>query len=517
MCRWILAPAAAAAILLALVVAGRAAAQEPARLVIDQGGIVVIDDAGGERHVVARDTLRARFSEPRWAPDGRRIVATRATGDPDRGEPRSELVLLDPADPGRVVVVPGSQGLRDAAFSPDAEQLVATRARGRPEQVRQDLVVLPAGGGAPRQLTTGGYDTGPTWSPDGATIAFTRESGSAGGAPRLRVLAIGPDGADLRTLVGNGFSPAWSPDGARVAFASTRDGNGQTCFHDCFPNGELYVAAANGADQRRLTRTPADEGAPAWSPDGTRLAFSSDRHYPASRSAEIFAIDPDGGCVTQLTFAAAGAASPAWQPGASPPRRGPCGARVVAYLDEVDTSVVPVRDTAALYPGRAFEGMLLTGAERGFLIYEDCDRPDPGRCPGEVQVQIRPVCARHPARFDVPSSRVQLMRGALVVSYDDTIDVHTGGTTITVYGQSEAQARRFVAALQPLTGPSRLGRPLPAPRFGRRLLSRLKRSALVRRGGLGVSRAALVRSDARVLRALRRFGPVAGRQPACAR
>ena len=58
--------------------------------------------------------------------------------------------------------------------------------------------------------------------------------------------------------------PAWSPDGRRIAFASNRDGN-----------SEVYVMHADGSHQRRLTRHPASDAFPAWSPDGKRIAFLS--------------------------------------------------------------------------------------------------------------------------------------------------------------------------------------------------------------------------------------------------
>jgi Tol biopolymer transport system component len=59
-----------------------------------------------------------------------------------------------------------------------------------------------------------------------------------------------------RLYADNGF-PAWSPDGTKVAFASTRTG------------GDLFVANADGTHARRLTSGGGDEIAPRWSPDGS--------------------------------------------------------------------------------------------------------------------------------------------------------------------------------------------------------------------------------------------------------
>jgi len=64
------------------------------------------------------------------------------------------------------------------------------------------------------------------------------------------------DGSGLRNLTNNparDVRPAWSPDGTKIAFASDRDGN-----------AEIYVVNADGSGLRNLTNNPASDGAPAW-------------------------------------------------------------------------------------------------------------------------------------------------------------------------------------------------------------------------------------------------------------
>ena len=61
-------------------------------------------------------------------------------------------------------------------------------------------------------------------------------------------------------------APAWSPDGRKIAFASERDGN-----------SEIYLMNADGSGQRSLTRNLAYDGDPAWSPDGQKITFVSNR------------------------------------------------------------------------------------------------------------------------------------------------------------------------------------------------------------------------------------------------
>jgi len=97
-------------------------------------------------------------------------------------------------------------------------------------------------------------------------------------------------------------APAWSPDGRRIAFTSTRDGN-----------AEIYVVDANGTALRRLTSDAADDFAPAWSPDGRRIAFTSTR----DGNAELYLGDANGGAAQRLTRSPAGDHMPAWSPDGS--------------------------------------------------------------------------------------------------------------------------------------------------------------------------------------------------------
>ena len=60
-------------------------------------------------------------------------------------------------------------------------------------------------------------------------------------------------------------TPAWSPDGRRIAFSSERDGN-----------AEIYVMDADGSELARLTSSPGKDRFPSWSPGGQYIAFSSE-------------------------------------------------------------------------------------------------------------------------------------------------------------------------------------------------------------------------------------------------
>ena len=96
--------------------------------------------------------------------------------------------------------------------------------------------------------------------------------------------------------------PAWSPDGSRIAFTSVRDGN-----------EELYVMNADGSGITRLTDDSGDDFSPAWSPDGSRILFASDR----DGDAELYVMNVDGSGVTRLTDNSDDDFSPAWSPDGS--------------------------------------------------------------------------------------------------------------------------------------------------------------------------------------------------------
>ncbi len=147
----------------------------------------------------------------------------------------------------------------------------------------------------------------------------------------IYVMDIGPslirrliDGAprDLSQHSADDYAPEWSPDGSRIAFVSVRDGN-----------PEVYVMNADGNSPFRITFDDAIDTNPTWSPDGTQLAFQSDRvntlRNPGSAlggvqqeaNYDIYVIDvgfdANGASpsnLRQITFGTANDEHPAWSP-----------------------------------------------------------------------------------------------------------------------------------------------------------------------------------------------------------
>ena len=161
-----------------------------------------------------------------------------------------------------------------AQWSPDGKQIVY---QGFPDE----LHVIGADGSSDKKVVNGAMAT---WLPDGAHIAFI-VSHDDGKTWEIHVVAA--DGTGETTLSRGGL-PAYSPDGKRVAFADTRDGA-----------SGIFVMSADGSSPQRLTTSPGTDDWPAWSTDGTRIAFQ--RAAKNDASGDIWVMSADGSNQVNLT------------------------------------------------------------------------------------------------------------------------------------------------------------------------------------------------------------------------
>ena len=146
--------------------------------------------------------------------------------------------------------------------------------------------------------------------------------------------------AVLRRLTNHGASgPAWSPDGTRIAFSSYRDAD-----------AEIYAIDADGSDVERMTNNSVWDVEPAWSPDGARIAFFSDR----DSTWNIYVMDADGSDVERLTDNSAHDWWPAWSPDGA--RIAFSSSRNGIYVMDADGSGVKRLTNNGSYPAWSPDG-----------------------------------------------------------------------------------------------------------------------------------------------------------------
>jgi len=115
-------------------------------------------------------------------------------------------------------------------------------------------------------------------------IAFNRQIGKD-----IDIAVVAPDRTGFRVLIRDAYNPAWSPDGRLLAFMR-RSSDGDT---------DIWIANADGSNQRDLFSPDADEAAPSWSPDGQQLVIEAAPH--GQSNDELYIENADGSDRIQLT------------------------------------------------------------------------------------------------------------------------------------------------------------------------------------------------------------------------
>jgi len=277
-----------------------------------------------------------------WSPDGRWLAF--AERMPEAEPAHIVRLSLDSLEKTRVTSPPqNTLGDFFPTFSPDGRHLAFMRSSSA-TWGNLDIWVQPVEGGRPRQLTFGKYDNAAAlaWSPAGDEIFFTNNIWGGGtihrvslegGEPR-RIPGIGQNAAFLtvsgsrivyqqrhaqapniwrvagrkapttdripRSFIDSSwidYTPAYSPDGRRIAFGSERGGH---------PN--IWLCNHDGSDPVQLTRFESHTGTPRWSPDGRRIVFDS----LESGNWDLWVVDAEGGVPRQLTQDPAEDGTPFW-------------------------------------------------------------------------------------------------------------------------------------------------------------------------------------------------------------
>jgi Tol biopolymer transport system component len=169
--------------------------------------------------------------------------------------------------------------------SPDGQQIAFASDRDGD----YEIWVMDASGAHPHRLTNNATnDFQPSFSPDGSRIAFITDRH---GTLAYEVYAMNADGTGQTRLTHDGAElpstgPTFSPDGSQIVFSKGYD---------------VWVMDADGSNQTQLTEDPEEDTAPSFSPDGSKVVFMSARNGFDTNFYDIYVMDADGTNETPLT------------------------------------------------------------------------------------------------------------------------------------------------------------------------------------------------------------------------
>lgn len=267
---------------------------------------------------------------PRWSPNNSKIVF-----QSDRDVPFCaifDIYTMNADGSGQTRLTTDINDDSAPVWSPDGTKIAFQSMRNA---TKYQIYVMNADGSGQTNISnSAANDTQPSWSPDGTKIAFSSDRDSSTGQSDIYVMNSNGSNQTRLTFTNDPFTdsqPAWSVDGLKLAFTSTRDStidtwtdaddfeipedDGQT-----FPrsrlniNKEVYVMNANGSAQTRLTNTLENDETPAWSGDGSKIVFRSDRERDNYDPVpQIWVMNPDGTAQINLSNDECGDFCPNWQ------------------------------------------------------------------------------------------------------------------------------------------------------------------------------------------------------------
>jgi Tol biopolymer transport system component len=273
------------------------------RMGTEKTELMVIPALGGPERKLAEFSagpphVRTGFN-PVWSPDSKWLIVAGVTGS------RSPLyrIAFATGDTRQITDPAGPLADQWPAISPSGSTLLFTRLApynaGDLYRVGLDANMMPAG--APHRITVGEYPVvdASQWTPDGKEILVNT-------APALvRIPTVGSDHPELLSWLG--LDPRVS------SFDVSRRGNRMvySLIHGDANIWRIDLTAKTPRPERFIASTARDVY-PKYSPDGTKIAFYSDR---GGRPAQVFVCDSEGLDIRQLTFVTNGqAATPHWKP-----------------------------------------------------------------------------------------------------------------------------------------------------------------------------------------------------------
>lgn len=256
---------------------------------VNAGNIWVMDEDGSNKRQLTTDGTALT---PVWSPDGARIAFASGSGM----ERDIFVINADGSGLRNLSNVPGDE--RSPTWAPDGSRVAFERfyIQTQPFLEESGIYVVNANGsGLARLADSDGTDTAPAWSPTGQEFAFIR-------AKAIWLMNI--DGTGRRQVgpatLPSTLSVAWSPVGSKVAFSSVPPMSIQGLQ-------DIYVLDVASGKVTKLTETE-DNSSPAWSSDGTKIAFTSWR----GGNQDLFVMNADGSGQLRLTDDPGADAQPNW-------------------------------------------------------------------------------------------------------------------------------------------------------------------------------------------------------------